>query len=80
MIKIITDHVIDLPVNVSIEWEVDNSHCQECDPYEISKPVSASYSVGDGEVNYYYFGMAEDNPIEKAITTVVSLGEITNED
>ncbi len=77
--KIITDHVVNLPINLSIEWEVDDAHCDECDPYEVSKPVSASYAVGGGEASYYYFGMAEDNLIEEAITKIIQHADITYE-
>lgn len=77
-IKAITDHVVNLPLNVSIEWDVSDLHCCEADPYEIRKPVSAAYSVGDGETQYFYFGMAEDNPIEEVIVNAIQNGEITH--
>jgi len=74
-----TNHVLEVKLNISVEWKFDDSHCCEDDPYPISEPQSACYSVGEGEPCYYYFGDAEDNAIEEAITQAVHAGEITFE-
>ncbi len=75
-----TSHVINITLNVSINWEVSDEHCCEEDPYEVSKPISAAYSVDGGEEAHYYFGMVEDNLIEEAIANAIQNRDITNED
>lgn len=72
-----TSHVLDIQLNISVEWQFDDSHCCEDDPYPIITPQSACYSINEGEPSYYYFGDAEDNSIEELITRAVDAGEIT---
>lgn len=71
-----TDHDITIPLTVTIEWEEDNSHCSADDPYELRRPVKATYGENGFDQYEYHFGMAPDNIVEEAIVKAVESGEI----